>query len=387
MEIIRQMQGQIEEKIGQNKVVLLYGSRRVGKTKILKSIHQSGKYVSLLLNGEDENVHKILAERTVANYSPLLNGIKLLIIDEAQNVPQIGLILKLMIDEFPSLTIIASGSSSFDLVHQVGNPLVGRSFTFQLYPVAQMELAVNENPLQIRENLSQRLIFGSYPEVVTLLSAKEKADYLLDLVNGYLLKDILAIDTVSNSSKLLQLLQLVAWQVGSEVSYEELGKQLGLSRNTVERYLDLLTKVFVIQKVTAFSSNLRKEITKPCKWYFSDNGLRNALIGDFNPLPTRKDVGALWENYILMERVKYNAYSQNAISYFFWRTYDGQEIDLIEKNLYNTHIEAFECKWNPLAKSKVPNYFQTNYPQVPVQVIHPDNYLSWILEKNLDSGF
>lgn len=377
MEIPRILSIEIEKRIGENKVLLLYGSRRVGKTSILRSLHQSGKYQSLLLNGEDQKVQKLLEERSVSNYAALIGSHKLLMIDEAQTVPDIGKVLKLMIDEFPQLTILASGSSSFDLSNKAGNPLVGRSYTFQLYPIAQLELVKGENVLQTREKLEERLIYGSYPEVVTLSTQSQKADYLSDLVNGYLLKDILVYDAIKNSSKLLQLLQLIAYQVGSEVSYEELGKQLGMSRNTVEKYLDLLSMVFILYKLPAFSNNHRKEITKPCKWYFSDNGLRNALIGNFSPLALRNDTGPLWENYMLVERMKFNAYTRQSKNYHFWRTYDGQEVDFIEKDQRTGQVSAFECKWNPSARNKIPGYFKANYPEIGIQNLNQENYLKW----------
>jgi hypothetical protein len=380
MEIKRLITNTIESKIGQNKVILLYGSRRVGKTRILKTLHQFGKWNSILLNGEDLNTIRLLQERTVSNYKNLLENTRLLLVDEAQTIPEIGKSLKLMIDEFPDLTIVASGSSSFDLANQTGEPLVGRSIIMPLFPISQLELSPYENRLQTLENLETRLVYGSYPEVVTMSSNEQRADYLLNLVNSYLLKDILSFDAVKSSSKLLQLLVLVAFQTGSEVSYEELGKQLGMSRNTVERYLDLLTKVFILYPVTAFSGNLRKEVTKPCKWYFSDNGIRNALVGNFKPLSIRNDMGALWENYLFIERHKRNQYRNQSKIWHFWRTYDGQEIDFLEKNPSTSDLHAYECKWNPEAKFRIPGSFKTNYPDVPVSVIHSNNYLSWITE-------
>jgi len=364
--------------IGRNKVLLLYGARRVGKTHILRSIHQSGQYASRMMNGEDSKTADLLSERSVSNYVELLGDTRLLLIDEAQVIPDIGKILKLMIDEFPELTIIASGSSSFDLAYKGGEPLVGRSITFQLFPVSQMELKPHEDLLQTRENLESRLLYGSYPEVVNQTKPKDKMAYLQDLVEGYLLKDLLMFDAVKNASKLKKLLVLLAYQVGNEVKYEELGTQLGMSRNTVERYLDLLTKVFIIHPLTAFSSNLRKEVTKPCKLYFNDNGLRNALIGEYKQLAIRQDVGQLWENYVFMERKKQNHYQQLNKQLFFWRTYDGQEIDFIEKDRETGQMLAFEAKWNPAAKHRMPNYFKTNYPHVEVEIVHAQNYLNFV---------
>lgn len=372
----------ITSQIGRNKVLLLYGARRVGKTHILRSIHASGQFASRIMNCEDSKNVALLSERSVANYAALLGENRLLLLDEAQSIPEIGKILKLMIDEFADLTIIASGSSSLDLANQAGEPLVGRSITYQLFPVSQLELFPHEDLLQTRENLESRLVFGAYPEVVNLQKPKDKAEYLQDLVQGYLLKDLLMFDAIKNASKLKKLLELLAWQVGSEVKYEELGTQLGMSRNTVERYLDLLTKVFIVHPVSAYTNNLRKEVTKPCKWYFNDNGLRNALIGNFNQLAVRQDVGQLWENYLLMERKKQNHYKQLNKQLFFWRTYDGQEVDFIEKDTITGKLRAFEVKWNPEAKVRTPNYFKTNYPHVPLEVINPQNYLAWLQEGN-----
>ncbi len=374
----------MKSNIGRNKILLLYGARRVGKTHILRSIHQSGQFASKMMNGEDSKTAALLSERSVSNYAELLGENRLLLIDEAQVIPEIGKILKLMIDEFPDLTIIASGSSSFDLAYKAGEPLVGRSITFQLFPVSQSELKPYEDLLQTRENLESRLIYGTYPEVVNLAKPKDRVAYLQDLVEGYLLKDLLMFDAVKNAAKLKKLLILLAYQVGNEVKYEELGTQLGMSRNTVERYLDLLTKVFIIHPISAFSSNLRKEVTKPCKWYFNDNGLRNGLIGEFKQLAIRQDVGQLWENYVFMERKKQNHYLQLNKELFFWRTYDGQEIDFIEKDRETGQIHAFEAKWNKAAKHRLPNYFKTNYPDVEVEVIHNQNYLNYISKLNTD---
>ncbi|TKC00913.1 ATP-binding protein [Pedobacter cryophilus] len=378
MKIKRAVQQLLAKRIGQNKVLLLFGTRRVGKTHLLKAIEQTLNIPFLHLNAEDIDVLNILENRSVANYERLLAGQKLLVIDEAQVIPEIGKILKLMIDTFNDLTIIATGSSAFDLSNQTGEPLTGRSYTYFLYPIAQSELAATENILQTKQNLDDRLVFGSYPEIFQLETPNEKAEYLKNLVNSYLLKDILHFENIQNSAKIYDLLRLIAYQVGSEVSLDQLGKKLGLSKNTVERYLDLLTKVQILFKLSGFSSNLRKEVTKSSKWYFFDNGIRNAVINDFRLVPVRQDMGLLWENYCIYERIKANNNAQTGAEYFFWRTYDQQEIDLIEKK--NQVINAFEFRYGE-AKKKAPAFFVKNYPNAGYKIISKEDYLDFVLGK------
>lgn len=277
----RILQEKITARIAPNKAVLIFGARRVGKTVMMRKIVDNYSGRTMMLNGEDYDTLALLENRSIANYRHLLDGIDLLAIDEAQNIPQIGSILKLIVDEIPGISVLASGSSSFDLLNKTGEPLVGRSTQFLLTPFSQREIAQTETALETRQNLEARLIYGSYPEVVMMENYERKTDYLRDIVGAYLLKDILAIDGLKNSSKMRDLLRLIAFQLGSEVSYEELGKQLGMSKTTVEKYLDLLEKVFVIYRLGAYSRNLRKEVTKAGKWYFYDNGIRNAIIGAF----------------------------------------------------------------------------------------------------------
>ena len=310
----RILQEKITARIAPNKAVLIFGARRVGKTVMMRKIVDNYSGRTMMLNGEDYDTLALLENRSIANYRHLLDGIDLLAIDEAQNIPQIGSILKLIVDEIPGISVLASGSSSFDLLNKTGEPLVGRSTQFLLTPFSQREIAQTETALETRQNLEARLIYGSYPEVVMMENYERKTDYLRDIVGAYLLKDILAIDGLKNSSKMRDLLRLIAFQLGSEVSYEELGKQLGMSKTTVEKYLDLLEKVFVIYRLGAYSRNLRKEVTKAGKWYFYDNGIRNAIIGAFSPLAIRQDVGALWENYIIGERRKANFMGSGAIA-------------------------------------------------------------------------
>jgi len=331
----------------------------------------------MLLNGEDSDTLALLEERTASNYRRLLNGISLLAIDEAQNVPDIGAKLKLIVDEIPNIRVLASGSSSFDLLNRVGEPLVGRASQLTLTPFAQSEIGTTENALQTRQQLETRLIYGSYPEVVLMDSDQERAEYLRNIVSAYLLKDLLSIDGIRNANKMQDLLRLLAYQQGSEVSFDELGKQLGLSKNTVEKYLDLLTKVFVIYRLTGFSRNLRKEVRKSSKWYFYDTGVRNAVISNFQPLALRpqSEIGHLWENYLINERLKLHLNNVESTTLYMWRTYDQQEIDLIEEN--DGRLQAFEFKWGSQTPA-APIAFRNNYPDATFNVVNRSNYLEFI---------
>lgn len=374
--IKRLLQDRIATRIEPNKAVLIFGARRVGKTVLISQLISDFEGKTMLLNGEDYDTLALLEERSIANYRHLLEGVDLLAIDEAQNIPDIGSKLKLIVDEIEGLRVIASGSSSFDLLNKAGEPLVGRSTQFHLTPFSQKEIAPTETALETRQNLESRLIYGSYPEVVTLDTFERKTDYLRDIVSAYLLKDILAIDGLKNSGKMKDLLRLIAFQLGNEVSYDELGKQLEMSKNTVEKYLDLLSKVFVVYRLGAYSRNLRKEVTKAGKWYFYDNGIRNAIIGNFNPLSIRQDVGALWENYLIGERIKANYNGGFGKEFYFWRTYDKQEIDLIEESADS--LAALDFKWGN-KKPNVPGAFKDAYPNATFGVINKDNYLTYII--------
>jgi predicted AAA+ superfamily ATPase len=374
--IKRRLQDRISERIEPNKAVLIFGARRVGKTILLKQVIKNFPGRTLLLNGEDYDTLALLENRTIANYRHIFEGIELLAIDEAQNIPDIGAKLKLIVDELTGIRVIATGSSSFDLLNQTGEPLVGRSTQFFLTPFSQQEIESTETALQVKQNLESRLVYGAYPEIVGMESSERKADYLREIVGAYLLKDILSIDGLKNSNKMKALLRLIAFQTGSEVSYEELGQQLGLSKNTVEKYLDILSKVFVIYRLGAYSRNLRKEVAKAGKWYFFDNGIRNAVIGNFNPLSIRQDIGILWENYLFSERIKGNYNAGSGKEFFFWRTYDKQEIDLIEES--PDSLLALELKWGT-KQPDVPKAFKEAYPNAKYAVVNRDNYLQYIL--------
>ena len=274
------------------------------------------------------------------------------------------------------ITIIATGSSSLDLVNDAGEPLVGRQKEYQLFPLAQTEFGKSENLLETTNRLPERLIYGSYPELSQMDNLDEKEEYLKSMVNSYLLKDLLALTNVKGSDTLIKLLKLLAWQIGSQVSTVELGNSLQINKETVERYMDLLSKVFIIFPLGGFSQNLRKEVSKSKKWYFYDNGIRNALINNFSPIHLRNDLGALWEQYFIYERMKFNASQNHHPQYYFWRTYDGQELDLLEIDDHQK-MQAFECKWGK-SKAKVPVAFAKAYPDAKWELIEKGNYLEWI---------
>ena len=373
--IARTLQAKIEEKLAPGKAVLIYGARRVGKTILLKEIFNKIEGKNMLLIGEDMDVQNMLQNRSVHHYRQLFEGMNLLAIDEAQSIPEIGSVIKLIIDEIPHIQVIATGSSSFDLLNKIGEPLVGRASQFLLTPFSIREIAQKQNGMELRQNLENRIVYGSYPEVVGMTSNTMKEEYLRDIVNAYLLKDILAIDGLRNTAKMNRLLQLVAFQIGSEVSYEELGKQLGMHRETVEKYLDLLSKVFVVYKLGAFSRNMRKEVSKAGKWYFYDNGIRNAIIGDFKDANSRMDMGKLWENFFITEKLKDNQNHLLHCQFHFWRTYDQQEIDLIEEK--NEVINAYEMKWGKKLP-KAPAGFMKTYTGADFNVVNPDNYLEFL---------
>jgi len=362
-----------------NKVIIIYGARRVGKTTLLHNFIEEQKNSQekiLFVNGDDIIVRQFMESQSINKLKEFVGDNTLLIIDEAQYISQVGLNLKLIVDHIQNIKVIATGSSSFELAKDIGEPLTGRKYTLKLFPLAQMEIGQIENRYETQANLESRLIYGSYPEIVIMNDNQKKKEYLKELVSSYLFKDILALEGIKHSRKLLNLLQLIAFQIGKEVSHNELGRQLGMSKNTVERYLDLLKKVFVIFKRNGFSRNIRKEITKSPRYYFYDNGIRNALIANFNPLNLRNDIGQLWENYIAVEILKKQEYRRIQANNYFWRTYNKKEIDIIEEK--DGKLFAYEIKWQT-TKLKPPKEWKENYPEAEFNVIHQNNYLDFVL--------
>jgi len=376
--IPRALLNRFVDKVRPGKVLILLGARRVGKSELIaRYLSDRDPSTFLFLNGEEQQTADLLAERSVAGYQRLLGDRKLLVIDEAQHIPEIGLKLKLIVDHMKDVAVIATGSSMFDLSNRLGEPLVGRSNTLHLFPLAQMEFGTSESYPETLARREERLIFGSYPELEQYPDWRDKEDYLREVVDAYLLRDLLEYDGVRRSEKLMDLLRLIAFQVGKEVSLDELASGLkGISRNTVETYLDLLSKVFVIYNVRGFSRNLRKEVTKTGRWYFYDNGIRNAVIGNFTRLDMRMDRGELWENYLMAERMKFLSYSRRYVNRYFWRTYDQQELDLVEEE--GTELRAYEFKWSEKKAARVPGGWKRAYPEASFEVITPKNYLDFI---------
>ena len=372
----RIIETQILESLTSNKVIVLIGPRRAGKTILIEQIIGKVQEPYLLLNGEDFSVIELLERRSIRNYKNILGEKKLLLIDEAQKIPDIGNILKLMVDHIKGLKILVTGSSAFDISNYTGEPLTGRKITYNLFTLSEQELDQVETEFEKKDNLQKRLVFGNYPELLQLKEDDKKVEYLRDLVNSYLLKDIIAFKNIRNADKIIDLLKLLAFQIGQEVSLQELGNQLAMSKNTVNKYLDLLSKVYVIYKVRGFSRNLRKEVTKNNRWYFYDNGLRNILIANVNPVGLRSDVGMLWENYVVSERIKFQRYTKMTVNNYFWRTYDQQEIDWVEER--GGKLYGYEFKWNPKKQLKIPGGWKKEYQEAEFMIINPANYLEWV---------
>jgi predicted AAA+ superfamily ATPase len=354
-------------------VVGLFGARRTGKTFLMNYLKEQLEDV-LYVQGDNLDVAETLSQPRLSALEPLVKGYRYLFIDEAQEIQGIGKTLKLIADTWPDLKIFVTGSSALDLRNSIGEPLVGRSKFFYLFPVAQVEL--NESFLEAKTRLDQKLIFGGYPQVINADAADEKASILASIRNGYLLKDILMLDRIKDPVFIHSLLRLLAFQIGNDVSLSELASNLKVSHHTIQRYLFLLEQTFVIFSLQGFSRNLRKEYSKSPRYYFWDNGIRNAIINNYSPLNARDDTGKLWENYCQSERLKSNHYLGRDVSSFFWRTYDQKEIDLIEDSMGT--LAAFEFKWGTKT-AKPPLAFTQSYPGTSYEIINQDNYLSFII--------
>ena len=367
----------LEKEIQPGKVLLLTGARQVGKTTLLRNFLNQTNLKYKLDSGDNIRIQDLLGSQDFSRILPYAEGYELIAIDEAQNIPNIGTALKILIDECPGLRIIASGSASFELARQVGEPLTGRKKTCHLFPVAQAELLHDVNRHELREQLETFLIYGAYPEVVMATSNQEKERLLNELIDSYLLKDILALERVKSPRTLLDLLKLLAFQIGKEVSLNELATQLHIDVKTAGRYLDLLEKSYVLMRSTGFSRNLRNEVTSKHRYYFADNGIRNAVISQFNPLHLRDDIGLLWENFIVVERQKFLTYSGHPVPLYFWRTYSQQEIDWIEDR--DGQVFGYECKWSTKKRIRAPREWTTNYPNAEFLLVTPANGYDLIL--------
>ncbi|HED37816.1 MAG TPA: ATP-binding protein [Ignavibacteria bacterium] len=365
----------VKDLISDDKVLIIYGSRRVGKTTLLKNLLASSGLKYRIDSGENIRINQILSSNDFALLSEYIEGVDILAIDEAQEIDGIGKGLKILIDHHPRVKLIATGSSSFDLSQKIGEPLTGRKKVIKLFPFSQGELLYHFTKFELKSHLHDYLIFGSYPEVVTNKTRQDKVEIIDELVSSYLLKDILALDKIRNPKVLFNLLKLLSLQVGNLVSINELAGQLHIDGKTVNRYLDLLEKTFIIFKLGSFSSNPRKEITKKSKYYFFDNGIRNGIIMQFGPLELRNDVGSLWENFMVSEFYKKNAYLKLFQQLLFWRNFNGQEIDLIIEK--DGELKTFEFKWKK-DSGKLPNDFKKKYGTVEYQIINQKNYLEYL---------
>lgn len=376
MHFTRHHEDTVRSLLGRGKAVILLGARQVGKTTLVQRVLSTWDAPHLYVTGEDVGVQEYLGSCSLPKLRSFVGRHRLLVVDEAQYIPKVGLNLKMILDSMDGVELLVTGSSSLQLAHDTGAPLTGRQLTLRLYPLAQSEIGEVEPVHETQANLETRLLYGAYPEVVTTEDNALRARLLVELTRAYLFKDLLALESVRHPDKLQRLLLLLAHQVGHDVSVPELGRQLGMSKNTVERYLDLLQKTYVIFRIGGFSQNLRKEVSRSSRYYFVDLGIRNALLQNFSPLSLRSDVGMLWENYVMVERRKRLEHTGETANLYFWRTYDGQEIDLVEERA--GALRGYEIKWSP-RKGREPKAWRRAYPDAAFQIIHPENYLPFIL--------
>ena len=372
----RDLQSVIQERCFQGKAIILLGARQVGKTTLLKKIIQEQHVDALYLNCDEPQTISALTNCNLKELQMIVGANKFVVIDEAQKVDNIGLTLKLIVDNMPEVQVVATGSSAFELRNCLNEPLTGRKFEYQMFPISSNEIYQSSGYIDLKGALETRLIYGSYPDILN--HANDARELLRMLTDSYLYKDILATDNLRKPDVLDKLLRALAFQVGCEVSYNELAQIVGTDSKTVERYIELLEKCYIIFRLHGLSRNLRNELKKAKKIYFYDNGVRNAVIQQFAPLDIRNDAGALWENFFISERVKRNHYQQNYCNTFFWRTKSQLEIDYIEEQ--NGQMTAFEMKWNPKkANASIPESFLNSYDVKETVVITPDNYLDYLL--------
>ncbi|WP_396602544.1 ATP-binding protein [Algibacter sp. R77976] len=367
----RVLKSQIEDRFGKGKAILLIGPRQVGKTTLIHSIIEHKSH--LFLNGDDPTVRTILKSANTEQLKSIIGEHTILFIDEAQRIENIGLTLKIITDQFKNVQLLVSGSSAFELKNLVNEPLTGRKWQYYLFPISWDEFETSLGYLKAVQQLEQRLIFGMYPDVLNNLG--DEIDVLKTLTDSYLYKDILAFNNIKKPEVLEKLLQALAYQIGQEVSYNELAQLLGIDKNTVNSYIDILENNYVVFRLPSFSKNLRNEIKRNQKIYFYDNGIRNAVINDFRPLELRQDKGALWENFLISERLKLNSYNKRLVQSYFWRTTAQQEVDYIETLVDN--LNAFEFKWRAKAKVKIPKTFEKTY-KTKVKVIDKENFLAFL---------
>lgn len=374
MSIVRELEQVVISKLFKNKAIIIIGPRQVGKTTLLHLIAEKVNKKLLFLNCDEPDIRKNLELPTSTQLKALIGNAELVLIDEAQRVKDIGITLKLLIDNLPDKQVIVTGSSALELSNSINEPLTGRKFDYKMFPFSVSELITENGLLAEKRLLEHRLVFGMYPDVVN--NQGDEREILLNIVSSYLYKDLFDFQDIRHPEMIERLLQALALQVGSEVSINELSQLLGIDNSTVLRYLDLLEKSFIIFHLRSFSRNIRNELKKSRKIYFFDNGVRNALISNFNPLGLRTDVGALWENFLISERMKRNHYSLNYANCYFWRTTQQQEVDFIEDK--DGILNCYEFKWNSAKKAKLSATFKTNYPNSTFTLVNQDNYIEFI---------
>lgn len=374
--IKRKLEDRLYSKIGLGKALILIGARQIGKSTLFNKLTERIGKPYATLNCDDPTVRDTLSSISSAELKFLIGNNKAILIDEAQRIDDIGLTLKRIIESYPEVQLMVTGSSTLGLKSSLNEPLTGRKFEYEMYPISTGELYDTYGLIVTKQMLEARLIYGSYPEVIT--HQEDATELLTNLSDSYLYKDILEMDNVRKPDLLRKILVALALQIGSEVSYNELAATVGSDTKTVERYIDLLEKCYVIYRLTGLSRNLRNELKKSKKILFYDTGIRNAIINNFAPSNLRADMGALWENFFIMERIKRNANAGHRVNYYFWRTTDQKEIDLVEES--NGKFTIFEMKWNPRNKNiKFPNQFLETYPCETMAVITPENYLEYLL--------
>jgi len=373
----RDQEEQIQKYLFRQKTVILYGARQTGKTTLVESLVKKYDHQVLFLNGDDSDIRTILSEPNAEKLKPIIGNNKIIIIDEAQRISETGLVLKIIHDNFKDIQLIATGSSAFELAYKIKEPLTGRKFEFNLYPFSFGEMVNYHGFITEKRLLEHRLIFGYYPDIVLNMDLEQKL--LKDLASSYLYKDLLMLEQIQKPALLEKILKALALQIGSEVSYNELAGLIGSDKGTVEKYIDLLEKAFIIFRLNGLNRNVRNEIKKGKKIYFYDNGIRNAIIGNFLPLTSRVDSGALWENFLVSERLKFNNNNNIDIKSYFWRTTQQQEIDYIED--FGNNLYAYEFKWNPNKKGFLSKTFLNAYPESSFKVISPDTMHEFLLSE------
>ncbi len=374
--IRRSLQKVIENDMFRGKAIVVIGARQVGKSTLFRMILEHRDEETLRLNCDEPEVRTLLSDAGTSDLKLLIGTNRIVMIDEAQSVPGIGMTLKRITDNFPDVQLLVTGSSSFELQNRLNEPLTGRKFEYNLFPISSAEIYASEGLLPVRQTLERRLIYGSYPEVFS--RTEESRKILMDIAGSYLYKDLLAIEDIRRPVLLEKLLTALALQLSSEVSYNELAQTIGTDNKTVEKYIDLLEKCFVVFRLNGFNRNLRTELKKSKKVYFYDNGIRNAILQNFAPLSMRQDTGALWENFVISERLKLNHYAGNFVKIYFWRTTQQQEIDYIEEK--DGRFTLFEMKFNPRKSStRLPKAFLETYDVDKTAVVTPDNWTDWLI--------